>query len=40
LVLGKPQQLDKRGGHKLGWRLWLDKDEVKVYGKMLRPSKA
>jgi predicted P-loop ATPase len=39
-VLGGPQQLDKRGGHKQGWRLWLDKDEVKVYGKMLRPSKA
>jgi hypothetical protein len=39
-VLGNPREFIERGGHKLGWLLWLDKDEVKVYGKMLRPSKA
>jgi len=39
-TLGKPQQLKKRGGHDLGWRFWLDKEEVTMYGKLLRPARA
>ncbi len=38
--LGPKQNLDKRGGHREGWRLWLTAQEARTYGKLLRPSKA
>jgi hypothetical protein len=40
LHLGPKQNLDKRGGHREGWKLWLDAQESRRYGKLLRPSKA
>jgi len=39
-VLGKQQQLDKRGGHKKGWRLWLSSNDSKIAGTALRPARA
>jgi putative DNA primase/helicase len=38
-VMGNPQELLKRGGHKQGWRLWLSSNDSKIAGKVLRPSK-
>jgi hypothetical protein len=38
--LGEPQNFDSRGGHRKGWRLWLDAHEVRRYGRLLRPRKA